>query len=208
MSVSRTVRPFVVAAAAAAGMATAITPTASGAPGAAPEATPQDRAGTTSLGQSIVDWAYREYNDPAHNREFPLGSNCNFYSGVMNAGAPACGNGMQAPSWGWCANFAEYVWKNGGANTSGLNNESTSFKQYGQARGTWSNNLAAVQPGDAVLFENGRPGSPDLDHVGVAVTGWDGSGVWIIEGNSHDRVYKRKVSGGNGAIGFARPVPR
>lgn len=200
MSISKGVRrPLIVAATAVAGLASAVT-----IPSATANAAPVHTE--SALGDQIVNWAYTELNDSSHNREMPLGSNCNFYSGVFGAG-PGCGGGFRAPSWGWCANFAEYVWKNGGAYTGGLTNESTSFKQYGQAHGTWSNDLSGVQPGDAVLFENGRPGSPDLDHVGVAVTGWGSGGVWIIEGNSHDRVYKRQVTSANGAIGYARPVP-
>jgi len=70
------------------------------------------------------------------------------------------GNGGQ-PEY-WCADFAQWVWANSGADTTGLNAAAGSFYCYGQNNGTLSN---TPQPGAAVVFD--YQGNCVADHVAI-----------------------------------------
>ncbi len=83
----------------------------------------------------------------------------------------------------WCADFAEWVWQQAGANTDGLDAAAQSFYDYGQNNGTLGNSPAV---GDAVVFDNGS----GIHHVAiVSLVNGDGtietvSGDWDGQGSS------------------------
>jgi hypothetical protein len=83
----------------------------------------------------------------------------------------------------WCADFAQWVWEQAGANTSGLDAAAQSFYDYGQNNGTLSNSPSV---GDAVVFDNGS----GIHHVAIVVqVNGDGtietvSGDWDGHGGS------------------------
>jgi hypothetical protein len=77
------------------------------------------------------------------------------------------GNGGQ-PEY-WCADFAQWVWQQAGANTNGLDAAAQSFYDYGQNNGTLGNTPAV---GDAVVFNNGN----GIHHVAI-VTQVNGNGT-------------------------------
>ncbi len=70
------------------------------------------------------------------------------------------GNGGQ-PEY-WCADFVKWVWRNRGANVSGLNAAAGSFYTYGQNHGTLSNTPTV---GAAVVFD--YHGGGRADHVAI-----------------------------------------
>lgn len=203
-------RSLLAMAGAAAGIASVLIPaTAQAAPVQAPAEA--DDLSATALGPvhaAARDWAYRELQDPAHNKEVPLGSNCNFYAGVFGTGsAPGCPSGFRSEA--WCADFAKYVWKNAGANVSGLDASTESFKTYGLNHGTWHPTLAGIRPGDVAIFDDDNDPTRTY-HVGVVVE-VGASGVDIVSGNVQDRVYKHDINYGdfNGDfIGYVAPVAR
>jgi hypothetical protein len=89
------------------------------------------------------------------------GTACGTNSLGGNAFESSCtGNGGQ-PEY-WCADFVKWVWRNGGADVSGLTAAAGSFYVYGQNNGTLSNNPAV---GDAVVFDYGGGGY--ADHVAI-----------------------------------------
>jgi CHAP domain len=83
----------------------------------------------------------------------------------------------------WCADFAQWVWQQAGANTDGLDAAAQSFYDYGQSNGTFGDTPAI---GDAVVFDNGS----GIHHVAIVVqVNGDGSietvsGDWDGQGSS------------------------
>jgi hypothetical protein len=156
----------------------------------------------SSMRQDIVNWAVQELHDNSHNREVPLGSNCNYYAGVFRTGGTGCANGYRTEA--WCADFAKFVWKNGQANIGGLNAATESFQAYGSRHGTWHSGLGGIQPGDAVLYADPQPGR--TSHVGIVVS-TTGGRIDVVSGNVNNRVYKHDVHYlAAEAIGYVRPV--
>jgi hypothetical protein len=195
-------RPALLAAAAAAGLGTVIAPVATQPASAA--------SATDAMRDKIVKVALDELQNPTHNHE--TYDNCNYYSGFFNRGntIDRYGNrcpkidGVQWRSEAWCADFAQFTWKVGGANTGGLTAAANSFPGYGRSHGTWHAGLAGVRPGDAVYFEN-DPGTPDDNHVAI-VTSVDSTGVWTVGGNTGpntQHVYKNHYPN---ATGYTSPV--
>ncbi|HTQ46488.1 MAG TPA: CHAP domain-containing protein [Polyangiaceae bacterium] len=128
----------------------------SGAPGSSdPEAVANSRAALDVKpqvsGSSIVSLALANVG----------GSACGTNSlGGTHFETSCTGNGGQ-PEY-WCADFAQWVWANSGADTTGLNAAAGSFYCYGQNNGTLSN---TPQAGDAVVFD--YQGGGVADHVAL-----------------------------------------
>jgi hypothetical protein len=128
----------------------------SGAPGSSsPEAVARSRAALNATpqvsGSGIVSLALANVG----------GSACGTNSlGGTHFESSCTGNGGQ-PEY-WCADFAQWVWANSGADTTGLNAAAGSFYCYGQNNGTLSN---TPQPGAAVVFD--YKGGCVADHVAV-----------------------------------------
>ncbi|WP_283136658.1 CHAP domain-containing protein [Rhizohabitans arisaemae] len=167
---------------------------------------------------TIVSAAWGEYGDVSRNAEYPPGSNCNFYTGVLrrwnpSARCPATG-GVRWRASPWCADFARYVWGGSGVyhvdvpayRGAALTGLASSFRDYGLAYGTWYPRSGGYtpQPGDAISFDwngNGR-----IDHVGL-VTSATSDTVYTVEGNRGNRVSARTYSRHNTTIaGYTAPV--
>ncbi|QYC41639.1 CHAP domain protein [Nonomuraea coxensis DSM 45129] len=167
---------------------------------------------------TIVSIAQREAGNAARNKENPMGSGCNYYTGVFRTWKPATGcgtgDGVQFRDSDWCADFAKYVWKNAGVrhadvaegNGGVLTGWASSFKDYGTQNGTWHARSSGYtpQPGDALVFDWDQSGS--IDHVGI-VRSSDGSRVYTIEGNSGDAIkYKDYARSDIDIVGYSAPV--
>ncbi|WP_460515815.1 CHAP domain-containing protein [Flindersiella endophytica] len=148
--------------------------------------------------------AYQQLRDTSRNVEIPLGSNCNYYAKYWGTGS-GCANGWRSEA--WCADFAKYVWRYAGANVSGLNASTESFRNYGLAHGTWHPTLAGIRPGDVAVFDDDNDPSSTY-HLGV-VAEVGASGVSIISGNVSNRITQHDINWGsfNGDfIGYVAPV--
>jgi hypothetical protein len=148
--------------------------------------------------------AYQQLLDNTRNVEVPLGSNCNFYAAHWGTGA-ACANGWRAEA--WCADFAKYVWRHAGANVTGLNASTESFRTYGLRNRTWHPTLAGIRPGVVAIFDDDNDPTSTY-HVGVVVE-VGASGVQIISGNVNNRITSHDINQGsfNGDfIGYVSPV--
>ena len=167
--------------------------------------------GSTSLSDvrsRIVSTAHAETSNASHNKENPLGSNCNFYTTALGAGTVSsiCANNWRKQA--WCADFARWTWGQAGAVTSGLSGGAISFKTYGVNRGTWHSGsaLSGVQPGDVIGY-NFTTSDPGDDHVGVVVGINSDGTVNTIDGNYSNGVTPRKITRGPAAIsGYTSPV--
>ncbi|MFI6317716.1 FG-GAP-like repeat-containing protein [Nonomuraea sp. NPDC050556] len=167
---------------------------------------------------SIVSVASGELGNSARNHESPMGTGCNYYTGVFRtwispSGCPASG-GVQWRSSDWCADFAKYVWKNAGVpyadvaeGSKGiLTGWAASFQDYGVEYGTWHTRSSGYtpQPGDALVFDGNQDGS--IDHVGI-VRSSDSGSVYTIEGNSGDKVQAKSYARSDAHIvGYSAPV--
>ena len=141
-------------------------------------------AGTASgVGTRIASIARTQAGDGSRNREVG-GANCNYYTAQVQSSAAACGSqGWRAQA--WCADFARWVWGQAGARTAGLTAGAISFRTgYGNYRS--GADLYGVQPGDALVFNQGTSTTED-DHVGI-VTAVGSSTVTMISGNMSDSV--------------------
>ncbi|PZS12341.1 MAG: hypothetical protein DLM57_19205, partial [Pseudonocardiales bacterium] len=147
-----------------------------------------------------------ERTNSSRNHEIG-GYNCNYYSTALGVGPSGhCSNGWRTEQ--WCADFATWVWRHAGANTSGLNPGAISFKNYGVRHGTW--HTGNPRAGDAVVF-NVSGGS--ASHVGLVVSA-SGNSFVMISGNTYnpndgrdDVVGRANRSVGSGGVsGFASPV--
>ncbi|MGI5268671.1 CHAP domain-containing protein [Nonomuraea sp. CA-218870] len=167
---------------------------------------------------AIVAVAQDQLGNATRNRESPLGSGCNYYTGLFRSWKPSAGcpssDGVQWRDSDWCADFAKYVWKNAGVpyadvpEGSGgiLTGWASSFKDYGVKHGTWRSRASGYQPqpGDAVVFDWDQSG--DIDHVGI-VSSANSSTVYTIEGNSDDRIRTKSYARSNADIvGYSAPV--
>ncbi|MDA0638969.1 CHAP domain-containing protein, partial [Nonomuraea sp. MCN248] len=167
---------------------------------------------------AIVAVAQDQLGNATRNRESPLGSGCNYYTGLFRSWKPSAGcpssDGVQWRDSDWCADFAKYVWKNAGVpyadvpEGSGgiLTGWASSFKDYGVKHGTWRTRASGYQPqpGDAVVFDWDQSG--DIDHVGI-VSSANSSTVYTIEGNSDDRIRTKSYARSNADIvGYSAPV--
>jgi peptidoglycan hydrolase-like protein with peptidoglycan-binding domain len=156
------------------------------------------------LGAAIVQIAQQEMANPAHNHEIG-GYNCNYYTTALGlAGTGAyCSNGWKTEA--WCADFGKWVWKQAGADVSGLTPYYSSFKTYGQNHGTW--HTGNPLPGDAIVFSWG--------HVGLVVSATS-TDVTYISGNTYnpatgkdDAVLQKTMSRSSSYIvGYATAVAR
>ncbi|MDG4825044.1 VCBS repeat-containing protein [Asanoa sp. WMMD1127] len=163
---------------------------------------------SAALRDDIVTTAKRELNDSSRNYED--GNNCTYYSGQVT-GWPVCNSrGWRGggDDYQWCANFAKFVWQDGGVDDlAGLNAWAFSFAKYGNARGTLHpvGDGYRPKPGDAVVFDwegtrinlnnignMSDTALRDIDHVGIVVS-YNAStgGVNTIEGNTDDAVKAR-----------------
>lgn len=118
----------------------------------------------------------------------------------------------------WCADFADYVWQQAGADIGGLDASAISFYGYGTAHGTWKDGAYAanVQPGDAVIwaFSYGW-----AEHVGIVSAVGPGNQLTVVNGDFFDDGPLSRVSEvtitrdddeGTGApiLGYASAVAR
>ncbi|MEV4276004.1 CHAP domain-containing protein [Actinoplanes xinjiangensis] len=156
--------------------------------------------GGNGIGDRIASIARGEAANAARNKE--NGANCNYYSGALNAGS-RCAGGWRSEA--WCADFARWVWRQAGANTTGLTAGAISFQSYGTRRGTWhgGSSLAGARAGDVIGWNFG--GSTSNDHVGVIVAvGTDT--VTTVDGNYNNRITTRTIRRGTaGVSGYSRP---
>ncbi|GID94045.1 CHAP domain-containing protein [Amorphoplanes digitatis] len=90
----------------------------------------------------------------------------------------SCSGGYSGGPEYWCADFAKWVWRNSGFNTSGLTPAAQSFYTYGQSHGTFH---ATAQPGDAIVFSDNRGGY--ANHVAVVTAVNSDGSVVIANGN-------------------------
>ncbi|MFG1966048.1 FG-GAP-like repeat-containing protein [Nonomuraea sp. NPDC049028] len=167
---------------------------------------------------AIVSAAQDELNNSSRDHESPMGSGCNYYTGVFrtwkdSAGCPSS-DGVQWRDSNWCADFAKYVWRKAGVPHADvpeleggvLTGWASSFKDYGTKYGTWHTRGSGYtpQPGDAVVFDWEQNG--DIDHVGI-VKSVDGSTIYTIEGNSGDRTKANSHSrSSSDIVGYSAPV--
>jgi hypothetical protein len=178
--------------------------------------------GGSSIGGKIVDRAKQEYANTSRNKEVPLGSGCNFYTGQMRSDLPVCsGSSAGFKSNNWCAEFVWYVWKNSGADVEYVNSWAESLYWHGEHLGTYhAKSGYTPMPGDAIIYDYNPPfyphtwnqdgdNTPDIDHVGI-VEYFDGTSVHTIEGNYGDKITKRTISPGTTAwsqvIGYITPT--
>ncbi len=171
--------------------------------------------GLDSLDQmrsKIVAVANAQLNDSSHNRENPMGTDCNFYSTALGSGTAKsqCANGWRAAA--WCADFARWTWKQSGARQDGLTAGAVSFKNYRFA-GSWhaGSALTGIRPGDVIGYDL-TDSSSSNDHVNVVVSvGGDGT-ITAVGGNQSNAVtrwtFKRGAASTSGKTisGYASPV--
>lgn len=119
------------------------------------------------------------------NIENPMGSGCNKYTGALYGATSGCASGYGNKgawgTWAWCSDFATWVWKQAGIDTSGLNSGAISFYNYGVAHGTWhpAGSGYTPQPGDAILYGINSAHSYAA-HVGIVA---NSSGPGVVQGN-------------------------
>ncbi|MHB1553195.1 MAG: CHAP domain-containing protein [Acidimicrobiales bacterium] len=138
----------------------------SGSSGSSPPPLPSTtfRARLVEIAESQL--GYR--TDPPH-------SYCNKYSAYWGAGT-ACGHGLRAEE--WCADFAAWVWRKGGApftygyTRTDINAAAGSFYLWAVAHGTWHplGSGYTPQPGDVAVYGL-DPTSGNAAHVAI-VTGY------------------------------------
>ena len=156
-------------------------------------------------------------------RTDPVHSYCNKFSAYWGAGT-ACGNGLRSEE--WCADFAAWVWRRGGAQftygyTSGdVNAASGSFYLWAVAHGTWHpvGSGYTPRPGDAAVYGL-DPAASTAAHVAI-VTGYlagargpdvvngdgDRTGFSVVEAGTDQ--YKADTPGSNAPLsGYASPIP-
>ena len=159
--------------------------------------------------QRIVTVSRAEAANGTRNRE-RTGTNCNYYTGQMSPGAAACTGGWRSQQ--WCADFANYVWKQAGVRTTG-SAAAASFYKYGKDNRTWKGGAgtANAKVGDAVVFELNASGS-FASHVGL-VTAVNGGTISYVSGNTGnpaggaDGVFEKTIDPTrNGVSGYASPV--
>jgi hypothetical protein len=168
-------------------------------------------ASPSDLRSRIVAKAKTELNNSGHNNVAKPGK-CNFYSSLGSTGTLCTGpNNARWRSQDWCADFGRWVWKEAGANASGLDAGAVSFKRYGDSRRTWvaGSGLVGVQPGDAVVYDVNANGTW-ASHVGLVVAVNDRT-VTTIDGNISGQIKPNTVTRGGRfgtkvISGYARPV--
>ncbi|GAB2979125.1 hypothetical protein GCM10027076_16010 [Nocardioides montaniterrae] len=144
-------------------------------------------------------------NHSAGHFETPDGSGCNVYSYSLGLGQNGCpsGYGRGGAQWKWCADFAKWVWRQAGANVSGLNSSSQSFYNYGMNHGTWHAAGTYVPvPGDAVVYTSGGT----YRHVGIVVSSGKHipdvvQGNWSLNGSTGWAV--RYDANSSGALNYS-----
>ncbi|HEY7226300.1 MAG TPA: CHAP domain-containing protein [Micromonosporaceae bacterium] len=158
--------------------------------GAVAVAHPAHAAGTVR--DDIVSIAYRELGDSSRNTEYA--NNCSWYGHEM-LGWPHSGEcvdnnpahndfGGGGDQYNWCATFAKYVWREGGAtDLGGIDGYAQTFRTYGEQHGTFHFPAGYTpQPGDAIVFDFFAGTRYPIDHVAI-VTSASGSRVYTIGGN-------------------------
>jgi CHAP domain len=172
-----------------------------------------------SLRSCILQWARYELANTTHNRE--ASGNCNFFSGWwVTSGDATCGTratgGVKWRANNWCSDFARYVWKQSGANVSGMDPWAGSFYRATKSTTRWQARSTGYvpQPGDAVVFDWDRLGGGTngwgIDHVGIVESYVNGA-LTTIEGNTKpsgattDGIYRRSRALAD-VIGYVKPV--
>lgn len=147
----------------------------------------QPVASASQVGDAAANVALGELGpnrSPGH-LENPANSGCNKYSGALYGASSGCAPGYgDNGHWGtnaWCADFAKWVWKQVGADTSGLDSRAITFYNYGFNHGTWhpAGSGYTPQPGDAILYGI-NASKTYADHVGIVAAS---SGPGVVQGN-------------------------
>ena len=169
------------------------------------------RARLVEIAESQV--GYR--TDPPH-------SYCNKYSAYWGAGT-ACAHGLRSEE--WCADFAAWVWRKGGARftygytPSDINAAAESFYLWAVAHGTWHplGSGYTPRPGDVAVYGL-DPTSGTAAHVAI-VTGYTkgARGPDVVNGDGHRTgfsvveagtdQYKADTPGSSAPLsGYASPI--
>jgi hypothetical protein len=169
------------------------------------------RAGIVSAAQSQVGYA----TDPSN-------SYCNRFSAYWNAGMDTCGNSNLNEE--WCADFAAWAWKQGGAEVDYqlapgfLNSNSASFYVWGLEHHTWHpvGSHYVPQPGDVAVYGLDTT-AVTADHVAIVtaasanddapdVINGDGdrTGFSVVEAGHHQAFADVKGKGGR-LSGYVSP---
>ena len=161
----------------------------------------------TGLGARISSIARVERANTTRNVERG-GYNCNYYTYATGAGSSTCSNGWRSQA--WCADFAKWVWRAAGANTTYLDSRAVSFYRYGVARGTWKPGYSAsrARVGDAVIF-NLTANRTWASHVGIVVAIYSDGRITTVSGNSgpsSNAVYAYTFRPSWTVSGYASPV--
>jgi hypothetical protein len=165
-----------------------------------------------TLTQSIV----AEAESQSGVSDDPSGGFCNPYTAIPGRGNISCSSVYRSEA--WCADFADWVWQQAGAETDGtLNAAAASFYQWGKAHGTWHSASSSYvpQPGDAVVYGLNSSGTY-ADHVGIVVSTTSGqngpnvvNGDWWSTGNgavSPISPNQTTATGSDVISGYASPV--
>lgn len=132
-------------------------------------------------------------------------------------GKPGCPGFYNSCGINWCAEFARWVWAQGGVtDRAGLDSWAQSFKRYGVNRELYRSRTSGYtpQPGDAIIFDWDHDAGDDhpIDHVAI-VTSVSGSTVNTIGGNQGGTtVYNSTVSrasysmGNTDIVGYVIPA--
>ncbi|HTX63565.1 MAG TPA: CHAP domain-containing protein [Acidimicrobiales bacterium] len=155
----------------------------------------------------------------------PSTSYCNKYSAFWHAGtATLCGPGLRSEE--WCADFAAWVWRRGGAQftygygSGEINASSGSFYLWALSHGTWhaAGSGYSPQPGDVAVYGL-DPTTGTAAHV--AIVTYDSAGARgpdVVNGDG-DRTafsvvetgtdqYEADTPGSDSPLsGYAAPIP-
>jgi hypothetical protein len=144
-------------------------------------------------------------SQPGRRRAAESGNNCSWYNAAVEPAGRRCG----VP---WCMQFLRWVWREAGAEVTGLTYRPASLRAYGRGHGTWhpGAKLAGIRPGDAVVFRLDRRG--DVGHATIVIA-VRGKRVTTIGGNERDGVrrmtWRIGVKHPYGRVsGYTSPVPR
>ena len=155
-------------------------------------------------------------------RTSPDDTRCNKYSAYWGVGDATCGNANRSEQ--WCADFAAWVWQQGGAQVvygqrpGQLNAGAVSFYRWGVEHGTWhpAGSRYTPQPGDVAVYgmNDSRTWAQHVAVVtsyqqgarGPDVINGDGtkSGFSVVEVGTNQ--YEADVTGsGAGLSGYVSP---
>ncbi len=121
----------------------------------------------------------------------PSNTYCNKFSAFWGAGNDSCGNGNLSEE--WCADFAAWAWRKGGATfdyggaDGEINGAAASFYLWGVRQGTWHpiSSGYVPQPGDVAVYGLDAPAA-SADHVALVVSVQSGeSGPNVVNGDGN-----------------------